>query len=561
MCDLVSDKLYDSVNKKLIPEDDDYGNIEYKRSLDKKDQKKLNSMVIQMMGRMARGHMDHGIYDANYILGVDDDGSLSCLSRQDLIITSRILRSVVSEASAKVISEKIYELVNSDNVPSFVMHVYIKKDFKLNTVPECNIYLIGATDVSKTSILSNLVHGQTDNTLGFSRDLSLRHPHEKQTGMTSSNKFETIGSDGENIVNYENSMSHDQDFICAESVILFNIIDLPGNPKYMKTICHSILTLKPDLILLCIPAYCAETFIKNNFDIYEVFFKLCKVLNLQPLIVLTKSDHITDKKTDEILKSFNCCVDYLKSYEVDTKDINYVVVNNVFNKGIDDLKEYLVSYGNSVLSHLDSDNDTEHVDNDNEHTDNDDRLSLFRFIDVFTMVGVGTIIHGILESGSLIIGDKVNVICHGSIMERKIISIHRKAMDVDILNKGETGCIMLSNTDKSSNKNIDKTGIIISDNCLNFLTSSGYLFSTYSKDNTPNNDESSLSPKQYLMFVDNSIVSVLLEETTDVHKNKKLFSFKTRNSNSIFLKNKYIPAILRDENKKLFFVTIVNDNI
>jgi hypothetical protein len=146
-------------------------------------------------------------------------------------------------------------------------------------------------------------------------------------------------------------------------------------------------------------------------------------------------------------------------------------------------------------------------------------------------------------------------------MERKIISIHRKAMDVDILNKGETGCIMLSTSDSPSNKNIDKTGIIISDNCLHFLTSSGYLFATYTehytKNNDKNNDDISLSPKQYLMFVDNSIVSVLLEETKDVYKNKKIFSFKTRNSNSIFLKNKYIPAILRDENKKIFFVTII----
>ena len=535
--DLILDMLYDEERKKLIPEDDDYGNIEYKRRLDKKDKKGLNTMVMQMMTRMARGHMKNGVWETHYVLGVDDDGEFSGLKKREVIHTSKILRAVVAGAYGKIVSEKIYEFAKIDGTPSFVMHVHIKREFKIEQIPESTIYFMGPTGVSKTSILSNLAHGQMDNARGLSRELSLRHVHEKASGITSSSKFETIGSNGESIVNYEISITSDaMEAICSESQILFNLVDLPGDIRYSKTMCHSLLTLAPELIMLCVPIDNPVEYIESNAEVYNVIFRVCAMFKIQPLIVFTKSDLIEDSEIIHQKKTAMTHVsEKLDVLGVDSQDLDCIAVNNVRPNGISELENYLVSYGNSIIDSY----------NEFDDSDDDDEDLLYRVHDVFEVPSIGTVIHGVVLKGVLNTGDIVKVVCNGKVMERKIRSIHRKAMDAERLNEGETGSIMI--TGKCDRATIDKTTVITNDNGLQYLSSIGYVTSVAGE---------KILPKQYVMFAGNNIIAVLLKET----ENPNVFSFKTYHSTDILIDVQpgfSVPGILRDETRSLTFVRVM----
>src|SRR5437868_9831432 len=105
---IVLDILYKPEQGKLIPEPDKSGNIEYKLRLDKKDAEKRDNMVSQMLWRMNEGRNLYGRYEANYILGIHDDGSFSDMTEHDLMKSTNILKGIAKKANAKIVSEKIY---------------------------------------------------------------------------------------------------------------------------------------------------------------------------------------------------------------------------------------------------------------------------------------------------------------------------------------------------------------------------------------------------------------------------------------------------------------------
>ena len=189
---IIFDYLYDKDNNKFIPENDDSGNIEYKLVLNKKTTKKKDNMIAQLLWRMNEGNDQYGVYEANYIIGVYDDGKFSEIREKELNNSINILKSVVKKANSKII--KINRYIFPEN--KLVAHIIIRKDNKNKNIPEYNFVLLGPTDVGKSTIMSRLTYGQKDNGDGFSRKLILRHVHEKISGNTSCCKYDTIGFEG-----------------------------------------------------------------------------------------------------------------------------------------------------------------------------------------------------------------------------------------------------------------------------------------------------------------------------------------------------------------------------
>ena len=545
--DLVLDKLYDRANNKFIPEDDKNGNIEYKRRLDKKDKRGLQTMILQMMSRMTRGHMDNGIYDAHYILGVDDNGDFSGLAQKEVIHTSKILRAVIAGSMAKIVSEKIYMFAgnDTDSVNSHIMHVHIVKNYKIDKVPEVNAFIAGPSGTSKTSIFSNLVYGQVDNARGLSRELSLRHPHEKETGKTTAPKHETIGCDGTELLNYECSINFDMEHIMEDSSLLYNIIDLPGEDSHIKTMIHSVMSLKPNIMYICVPITNIIEYMTDNYERYAILIELCRIHNIVPTFVITK----TDLQDTDIDTTINNLHEYLSSKRIPCETI--LAVNNMSSSGINEIKHHLIDY----CARYDGDRSGEgdaNVDADvDAGTDGDrdveeDDVMIYRFNEVFQVPPIGSVYHGTMERGSFDVGSEVYVICNGTVMTRKILSIHRKAMDVDRLAEGETGSIRLSRGDK-----LDKTAVITNKAGIKTLCTEGYIEA----------GEVPLVKKQYRLFVQNLIVPI-----TIAHVKDRIYKFKTLDSVQILLRNyddthrrcADIGCVLRDTQRNIVFAKILS---
>ncbi len=245
---LVTDILYQPEIHKLLAECDKFGNIEYKLRLDKKDLTKKENMVSQMLWRLNEGRNQYGKYEAHYILGILDDGNFSDITENELNTTLNILKSIAKKANAKIVSDKTYVF----QANKMIIHAIVRKDHKNLHVPETNLMIMGPVNVGKSSLMSRLCHGQKDDGNGFSRKLVLRHIHEKTSGNTSSTKYDTIGFSGKNIINYELGIEFNMENIYNSSDRLINLIDIPGDFKYLKTIMYSVSSIRPENIVICI---------------------------------------------------------------------------------------------------------------------------------------------------------------------------------------------------------------------------------------------------------------------------------------------------------------------
>lgn len=541
MCDeqngknLVLDRLYQPESHKLQPEPDKSGNIEYKLRLDKKDLIKKDNMISQMLWRLNEGRNQYGRYEAHYILGIKDDGNFSDITEIELNKSLGILKGIAKKANAKVIMDKTYVFYGNKTIS----HAIIRKDHRDRNIPETNIMIMGPNFVGKSSLMSRLTYGQKDDGNGFARKLVLRHSHEKTTGNTSSIKYDTIGFSGKNIINYSIGIEFNMENIYNSSDRLMNLIDNPGDFRCIKTIMYSFSSIQPENIIICIPCTSSINdmiaYININQDMYKLIAMICVVYNIQPIFVLTKVDTIVNKDINlkvPITEKFNDFIknDYYTNNEgaiIDFKNSFFIKVSNITDEGYDELITELCSIPlqNTQIMRI-----------------GDESERLFVINDAFTIPDTGTIYHGTMKSGSLDVDDEVNVLSHGTILKKKIRSIHRKTLDVDRLFTNESGSIIF---DDKIDKTIDKTGMIIGSFWeKRMFTKSRVL---------PIIGTSKIRPQQYMLFVSNNIVTVIL---TIIESNEELQYWIQCVGNTCYVLN-IDKGILKDEQQNYYFIKFI----
>jgi GTPase len=552
--DLVMDKLYIPEHHKFLPEPDKSGNIEYKLRLDKKDGIKIDNMVSQMLWRLNEGRNQYGKYEAHYILGIKDDGNFSDITEIELNKSLGILKSVAKKANAKIITDKTYVFHGK----KMIIHAIVRKDQRDCNIPETNIMIMGTNFVGKSSLMSRLTYGQKDDGNGFARKLVLRHIHEKTSGNTSSIKYDTIGFSGKNIINYSIGIQFDMESIYNSSDILVNLIDVPGDFKCIKTIIHSFSSTSPENMIICIPCCkmnetvlsvvtCDDViaFINLNQEMYKFIALLCVVHKILPTFVLTKVDMIENKEIDlktAIADKFNEFIrgnsyssqhsDEEHEYQIDFKNSLFIKVSNVTDEGYDDLINELCTI---------SFNNERKTINQSEKSESD---ILFVINDVFTIPDTGTIYHGTLLNGSLGVDDEVNVLSHGMMIKKKIKSIHRKTLDVDRLFTNESGSVIFN--DKI--EKVDKTGIIIGSFWENKIITKSRIIPTYGSLGSIK-----LKAQQYLLFVSNNIITVLLTIEQEINSMEYWITCMGNVSFVLNVEN----GILKDEQHNYFFIKFV----
>lgn len=603
--DIVMGLLYKPELGKLIPEPDSSGNIEYKLRLDKKDILRKDKMVSQMLWRMNEGKNQFGRYEAHYILGIHDDGSFSTMVEHEINTTVGILRGIAKKANANIIKETKYVFPGN----RMICHVVVRKITDDRNVPEINIMIMGPTDVGKSSLMGSLTYGQRDDGKGFTRKLVLRHMHEKNSGNTSCPKYDTIGFHRENLMNYSIGIEFNMEDIYKSSDRLINLIDVPGDMRCIKTLLYTVASVVPDNIIICIPCKTIEYsdelvksdtrvikrcmdplgYIAAHEDMYRFIVDTCIIYNINPIIVLTKSDLLrsTDKITlyqKQIKELFNrwrnnkIGIEKFVGFgsrieknkpserEKDNSDMDMfgdmdsgamfddstsnasddtightgvfidfersiaIAVSNVTEYGYSNLIGHLCALTqNQKIQKIES-----KVKDFGVQSSVDNRL--FVVSDSFTIPDTGTIYYGVLRQGKITVDEEVDVLCHGQIVKRKIKSIHRKALDVDHLLSGETGSITFyGNADKM----IDKTAMIICPAHKKNIVSSAAIMSAF--------DTVKLKSQQYMLFVDNNIATVLLSATEE----PSVYIITCVN-------NKFIPVsgygILKDEFHRYYFI-------
>ena len=457
------DKILNSLIEKLktnkcLDEEVEYDILEYKLRLDKINKPQMKKLESQMLWRINEGKLLHNICKAYYVIGIQDNGKFGDMSLD--IINESIIKLKEICDNANLVIDYIFKYKYNDD--KFLAIVIIKKCLNKH-IPELNIFLLGNQNTEKTTFLGNLCYGTIDDSSGKSKLLILKHKHEIYSGKTSSIHHEIIGLNKENnsIINYKNSsldFNNSWDKIFNKSDIIINIFDSPGDNKFQKTTLNSILNINPDIVFL----FTNYTDISTSYEIIEKI-KLCIELNKIFYIIITKEP--------------NCEISFYNILEVFQKkildkDLMYNLVNTNKSKSKEsDIKSNIIKY---IF-----------IDNRNDETFNEFKSvfaeiinenyiiyqqspkkenTCFHIYEIYDIpfFNKNTILSGKVISGNL----EINKIYNLNHTKIKIINIHNKSIDCDILYKGETGCIEIEFIENKININKFMT---ITDNIQNLI--------------------------------------------------------------------------------------------
>jgi GTPase len=107
------------------PENDKYGNIEYKRKLLNLENQKINRIVTQLNWRMLQGLDLYNRYEAFYVLGIDDDGKYSKINKNEINISIDTL-----EKACVIINAVIYAITYINFKDGQIAVVLIRGDYE-----------------------------------------------------------------------------------------------------------------------------------------------------------------------------------------------------------------------------------------------------------------------------------------------------------------------------------------------------------------------------------------------------------------------------------------------
>jgi GTPase len=193
-----------------------YGNVEYKRGILTNCQDRLYQLSTQLLFRLNEGN---GI--CYYYLGIEDDGSISNISEEELEISLDNLKVIVNSVDSYI--DDIEKLNNYFKIKIIKNNKNFQDNFK-----EIKVLLFGDTLTGKTTFLAYIIKNLVCKKANL---FLLNHKHELETGRNSSIIIHYY------YYNYNNEKYR------------FVFFDTPGSTKYKKTTNRLIKKLKFDIIL------------------------------------------------------------------------------------------------------------------------------------------------------------------------------------------------------------------------------------------------------------------------------------------------------------------------
>jgi GTPase len=428
----------------LSPENEE-GNIEYKLKLLNVNHDRKQNLVTQMRRRCIDGGGE-----CIYILGVEDDGSMTGLSREESEETIHNITNIAvdNNYSISILSKK--EISKN----KFIYEILIRERNE-NKYIDIKVAVAGNCDAGKSTLIGTLISGEKDNGRGLVRSHVFVYPHELKTGRTSAISHQIIGYDHEGkIVNYQGIGKLSWPEIVQKSSKIITIMDLAGHEKYLKTTILGLSSYFPDICMIIIDA--------NNGikPMTKEHILLCVTLKIPFIIVVTKIDICKDRQNilQETKQSINKFLKYpgirrlpfpIKNQDDILTSIKNIYsesitpifyVSNTTGEGIDYLKYFfnIINKKNPVKIH--------------------DEFVEFHIVHIFSVYGFGTVLGGHLINGTINVGDKLLIGPNNGEYENIIIrSIYCKKIPLQTVQSGSYVCLGIKKIDK----NIIKRGNVI----------------------------------------------------------------------------------------------------
>ncbi|WVW82795.1 hypothetical protein I302_104806 [Kwoniella bestiolae CBS 10118] len=324
-------------------------------------------------------------------------------------------------------------------------------------IMEVRVAVVGNVDAGKSTTLGVLTRGGLDDGRGKARVALFRHPHEIETGRTSSVGGEILGFSptGQPVIptshTTDNAEGHSHalaaakreklgwEEICKRASKVVSFIDLAGHERYFKTTLYGLSGCAPDYVMLMVGGNA------GLIGMSKEHLGVALALNVPIAVCVTKIDMTPPKILEQtvnmlikVLKSPGCrripvfvntaqeavdCARYLgQPLGSGGRLCPIFMVSNVTGHNLPMLRTFL----NCLPS---SQSDDKYVV---------DAPFEFQISDVFSVPFVGTVVSGVITSGTVHANDAVLLgpDSVGQFMPTAVKTIQRKRASV---NSGEAG--------------------------------------------------------------------------------------------------------------------------
>ncbi|KAI9475532.1 MAG: translation protein [Benjaminiella poitrasii] len=306
-------------------------------------------------------------------------------------------------------------------------------------------------------MLGVLTKGVLDDGRGKARVNLFRHKHEIESGRTSSVGGEILGFDSHSrpiihattnnsTANHKRAATTGWEEITQKAAKVLSFVDLAGHEKYLKTTVFGMTGSAPEFAMLMVGANA------GMIGMSKEHLGLALSLAIPVLVVVTKIDrcpaHVLQKTLKElttILKSKSCRkiplfvennrdVVMTAQHFVSERLCPIFQVSNVTGQGLDLVRNFL-----NILPSLTQYNAT---------TD----PFLYEINETYSVPFVGTVVSGILKSGHIHVGDKVQFgpDYNGQFVLTTIKGIHRKRVSVPAAKAGQSVTFALKNVRRNT---------------------------------------------------------------------------------------------------------------
>lgn len=454
-----------------LPPEVEEGNIEYKLKLKEVEGERLTKLISQASWRMDEGYKKTGSREAIYYIGVNDDGSIGGISLQELDSSIKLFKKIVKGASAEIKNTQFF-CMKSGNVAKITIHnVPIKKTYE-----EITIGLLGPENQGKTTLIGVMSYGINDNGSGIARNCVFRHNHEFNKGETSSIKHELIGYSKDSINNYNSEFIDTWEDIVSESEKIINIIDMPGNFKYIKTTLFCLNGYKIDYVGIIISGNATD----ENMKMLFFHIMLCHQLQIPYFLIIPKIDLVKKERINSIISIID---DFIRNILKSKKRVSKIDINidkdtilklkdkTIFAFPISNVTSENINNLHSFIKNIPS------SDNFDGRL-NDDGIE-FMINDIIKIPEVGLAAIGIMQNGKIHINEKLLIgPFNNSFVDVTVESIHKKQMSYLEISAKDHGSLVVKVNKKKIENKINKHMMIISPGQLGNFTNEFYIVLT-----------------------------------------------------------------------------------
>jgi GTPase len=312
---------------------------------------------------------------------------------------------------------------------------------------DIRIAVCGNVDSGKSTLIGVLTRGKLDNGRGYARMNVFQHKHEVQTGRTSSVSHQIVGFDSKgSIVNYSLVGTPDWKEIIEKSSKVCTFIDLAGHEKYLKTTVFGMTGSLPDYSCVVVGSNMGVTRMTKEH------IGLCLALKIPIFVVVTKIDICPDNVLKDTIQTIHKILKLpgVRKIPIHIKNEDDVLMcakniagdrvtpiflmSSVTGENIKLLRQFL----NLLPVRRDWENRAK------DHAE-------FIIDQTFFVAGVGTVVSGIVNQGSISVNDSLMIGPDGNGMFRpvQIKSIHCKRVSVKRAQAGQHASLALKKEKRS----------------------------------------------------------------------------------------------------------------